>query len=274
MVSLITGSHGFIGKHLMEYLDGIGEKYIPYDLKVGLDIFDEWSLYMAVRECDLVINLAGCTAVPVSYKIPYQYYKVNTEGAARVFRAATEFRKKVIHASTGEVYTRNSPYAASKIGAEAIADAEGIVNGADIVCLRFLNPYGVGQPNSYVIPLFVKRGLSGKPFTIHGEGTQRKDYVYVTDLASAIWVAKDLPASSRVDVGCGKTSSINEIASIIEKHLGKEIEREHIPGIPRPGEIKDLKGDIKPLLDLGWQPRVSLEDGIYKVIEDIRRQND
>jgi len=267
---LITGSEGFIGQHLVRYLEQQGIRVIRYDLKLGLDIFDEWALYMAVRDCDLIVNLAGCTAVPVSYKVPFNYYRVNTEGAARVFRAASEYKKKVIHASTGEVYVGNSPYAASKIGAEAAADAEAMINDAKIVCLRFLNPYGAGQPHSYVIPLFLRKALKGEPLTIHGEGQHAKDYIYVSDIAEAIWTARRLPFGLKVDVGSGKVTSINQIADVVEKVVAPQpVTRTYTDKGKRIGEKEVLKGNVKPLLDLGWKPKISLEEGVKLVKEDV-----
>lgn len=265
---LVTGSEGFIGKHLLEYLRDKAE-VIPYDLKLGLDIFNQWALYHYMRESSLVIHLAGCTGVPVSYKTPFDFYKVNTEGAARVFRVACDLGLKVIHASTGEVKIGNSPYAASKIGAEAAADAEIITNGADIVCLRFLNPYGPGQPRKYVIPFFLEKASEGSPLIIHGKGDQRKDYIYVTDLVEAIWLARKLPSGAKVDVGSGKTTSINDIAKIIRKMYSKKIKIKHTKGEERPGEVKDLKGNIEKLFSLGFKPKVSLEEGILKVKESL-----
>jgi UDP-glucose 4-epimerase len=218
----------------------------------------------------LVIHLAGATAVPISLQVPYEYYRINTEGAARVFRVASDYGKKVIHASTGEVYTCNSPYAASKVGAEAAMDAEIVSKDADIVSLRFLNPYGVGQPLSYVIPLFVRKAFKGEEFKIHGDGTQAKDYVYVTDLVKAIWTARKLPSGSKVDVGSGETASINDIVKTIEKLFHpQKLNYSHTGNVVRKGEVKSLDGDIKPLLELGWKPEVDLYEGIKKVKESL-----
>lgn len=268
MVVLVTGSHGFIGKHLVSYLKRLGHYVIEYDLANGRDIFNDWALRLQMRDCDICVHLAGVTAVPISYKVPDIYYRVNTEGAARVFRAASDYGKKVIHASTGEVKTRNSPYAASKIGAEAAMDSEIITNNADIVSLRFLNPYGVGQPLSYVIPLFIRKAIRGDVLTIQGDGNQSKDYVYVTDLVEAVWEARKLPSGTKVDVGTGKTSSINDIVCEIEKIV--PLKKTYLKDEKRKGEIDSLDGDIKALFDLGWKPKVSLEEGIKLVYEEVK----
>src|SRR3990167_4991002 len=103
MLTLISGSSGWIGKNLCDYLKSIGEEVIPYDLENGRDIFNDWQLNHFIRQADLVIHLAGCTGVPVSYQVPFDFYRVNTEGSARVFRAASRYKVKVIHASTGEI---------------------------------------------------------------------------------------------------------------------------------------------------------------------------
>lgn len=273
MKVLVTGSQGWIGTYLTKYLESLGEEVILYDLEVGRDIFNDWQLNHFMRQADLVIHLAGCTGVPISYQIPFDFYRVNTEGAARVFRTASKYKLKVIHASTGEVYTRNSPYAASKIGAEAAAEVERVTNGLDVVILRFLNPYGPGQPNKYVIPLFIEKALQGQSLTIHGSGDQRKDYIYIDDLVKAIWISKALKSGTVSDLGCGTTTSINGIAHAIKEVMEPlEVKIEHSEGGERPGEIMDLKGNMEPLYELGWKPEVDLITGVDKVRQDIMKK--
>lgn len=265
---LITGSKGFIGKHLAKYLHN--EEVVEYDLEVGRDIFNEWQLSHFIRQADLVIHLAGCTGVPVSYQTPNDFYRVNTEGTARVARVASRYGVKMIHASTGEVYTKNSPYAASKIGAEAAIEAERITNNLDAVVLRFCNPYGPGQPNKYVIPIFIDKALKGEVIKIHGNGEQKKDYVYIDDLVKAVWKARELPGSSVCDVGSGKTTSINRIAELIKDLVSpNELKIEHTGGDERPGEVKDLRANIKLLQEIGWEAKVDIEQGIEKVFQSV-----
>jgi nucleoside-diphosphate-sugar epimerase len=264
---MVTGSSGFIGSSLCEALHSSGYEVIYYDLTDGRDIFNDWLLRFHMRECDSVVHLAGSTVVPLSNLVPHDYYRVNTEGSARVFRAATEMKKKVIFASTGEVYIKNSHYAASKIGAEAAAHAEIIQRGGDIVILRFMNPYGYGQPESYLIPKFIKLVKSENPLTIHGNGEQRKDYIWVEDLAKAIITSLDFPSGTIADVGTGVTHSINDIVSIIEKLHGKPVEKIYIPSENREGELPEMKADTKLLKEYNWKPEVSFDEGIQRIWE-------
>ena len=268
---LITGSNGFIGRHLVPFLEAQGETVLRYDFENGRDIFNDWMLNHCMRQVDLCIHLAGCTGVPISYQVPFDFYRVNTEGAARVFRAAANQKVKVIHASTGEVYTKNSPYAASKIGAEAAAEAERVTNNLDVVILRFLNPYGPGQPNKYVIPFFMNKARKGQPLTIHGTGEQRKDYIYISDLIEAIWEARKLPAGTITDVGSGQTTSINQIAEIVASLYPTQIT--HTQGGERPGETHDLTGNIQALTQIGWSAKVSITEGIKRVKEVIEHES-
>lgn len=269
---LVTGSEGFIGRHVVDVLRESHIKVVRYDLKLGLDIFNEFQLYFHMRECQLVIHLAGNTVVPLSNEIPYSYYSINVEGTARVFRAASDLGVKVIHASTGEVYSGNSHYAASKIGAEAAAKAEIISKNADIVILRFLNPYGPYQPTKYIIPIYILRAISGKPLQIHGKGEQRKDYIYVTDLARAIWESRKLTSGSICDVGTGINTSVKEIALIVQDIFKpKEIPIEYIEVKDRIGESKEIKGNFEQLLNINWRPAILIKDGIQKVKDFIER---
>jgi UDP-glucose 4-epimerase len=259
---LVTGSHGFIGTTLCKMLPN----HIPYDLQNGRDIFNDWLLRFWMRECDLVVHLAGSTVVPLSNLVPHDYYRINTEGSARVFRAATEMKKKVIFASTGEVYIKNSHYAASKIGAEAAAEAEIKQRGGDIVILRFMNPYGYNQPSAYLIPKFIRFAKEGSPLTIHGDGEQRKDYIWIEDLAHAIIKCFGLSSGTIADIGTGETHSINEIVEYL-RALSKDkvVHVEYQDPFSRIGELKEMKANTKTLFNIGWMSTVSLKSGIEKL---------
>lgn len=262
MKYLLTGCEGWIGSHFFH--PDIEE----YDLKLGQDILDKHQLYKAVDQVDLVFHLAGETGVGRSWVDPSVYYKNNTLGSANVFRVARELGKKVVYASTGEVYHSNSPYAASKAGAEAAAKAE-TNKGLDIVMLRILNPYGPGQPITYIIPKFINLARANAPITIHGTGEQRKDYIYITDIISAFWAAKELPAGTISDLGSGTTKSIKEIAGDIIALTNSKSELIFVPS-PRPGEQQVLEGNMEYLLNIGWKPKVTWEEGLNNVRESLQ----
>lgn len=267
MRCLVTGNAGWIGKAVNKRLLDEGLETVPYDLVINRDILDTYQLYKQMIDVDMVFHLAGETGVSRSWFDPYIYYQNNTLGSAKVFRVARELNKKVIYASTGEVYVGNSPYAASKIGAEAAMRSE-LLKGADIVALRILNPYGVGQPESYIIPKFLKLAIEDKPITIHGDGEQRKDYLYITDIAEAFWSARELQAGTFADLGTGETKSIKEIANDVIKLTNSKSEVVFVPS-PRTGEAQVLQKAPEHLFSIGWKPQVNWEEGLENVRKSL-----
>lgn len=259
---LLTGSEGFLGKAVQERLKDAAFVY-RYDRSLGHNILDQHDLYNYMVNSDLVIHLAAETGIERSWLDPNFFYENNVLGSAKVFKAAREMNKKVIYASTGEVHVSNNPYAASKAGAESAVKSEQ-QKGLEIVILRILNPYGPRQPNNYIIPRFFRLALANQPLTIHGTGEQRKDYIYVTDIAEAFWEARKLPAGTIGDLGMGETHSIKEIAEAIVKLTGSKSEIIYVPS-PRVGEKPATEGNMEQLYSLGWKPLVSFIEGLRKV---------
>lgn len=267
MKCLTLGSEGFIGTEVQKCLIGKADEY-RYDRTLGLNILDEHSLYNYMINCDLVIHLAAETGIERSWLDPNFFYENNALGSAKVFKAAREMGKKVIYASTGEVHVSNNPYAASKAGVEAIAKCEQ-QKGLDIVILRILNPYGPRQPNNYIIPRFFRLAMEGKPLTIHGTGEQRKDYIYISDIANAFWAARELPGGTITDLGMGETHSIKEIAEEILKITNSKSEIIYVP-TPRVGEKPATEGDMTQLYNIGWKPQTTFVDGLRKVYDVLQ----
>lgn len=267
MKLLLTGSEGFIGKAVQEVVKDKAYTY-RYDRTLGLNILDDHTLYNYMVNCDLVIHLAAETGIERSWLDPNHFYENNVLGSAKVFKAAREMNKKVIYASTGEVHVSNNPYAASKAGAEAAAKSEQ-QKGLDIVTLRILNPYGERQPNNYIIPRFFRLALENKPITIHGTGEQRKDYIHVSDIAEALWAARELPAGTISDLGTGETQSIKDIAEEVLRITKSKSELVFVP-TPRVGEKPVTEGDMFPLFNINWSPKVSFKDGLRKVYDGLQ----
>ena len=266
MRCLLLGSEGFLGKALQVKLNTIPHmEIVKYDLTLGLDILDDYQLVKHMMDVDVVFHLAGETGVPRSWFDPYIYYQNNTLGSAHVFRRARELGKKVIYASTGEVYVENSPYAASKKGAESAGLSE-LHKGADIVFLRILNPFGPGQPEYYIIPKFLKLAQRGEPITIHGTGEQRKDYIYVDDITEAFWRARELPAGAISDLGIRETQSIKEIAEKIIELTNSKSEIVYVDS-PRLGEKSTLEGNMEQLFSIGWIPNYNFDEGLRRTME-------
>lgn len=112
--------------------------------------------------------------------------------------------------------------------------------------------------------------MAGQPLTIHGTGEQRKDYIHVSDIATAFWAARDLPASTISYIGTGETTSVNEIAEKILAVTGSKSEVVYVDS-PRHGEKELMEGERLALLGTGWTPKVSFEQGLRKVKEHYEK---
>ena len=281
MKTLVTGASGFIGCNLLPYLRRVAPEtdISRFDHASGQDILNLDQLDNAVEQMELVIHLAARTDVAVSYDNPLTFYPVNVMGAANVFEAARRHGAKVIHISTCDVYGENrdhgkpmredhpldvrSPYAASKLGAEAVAWSYINCYAADIVILRVFNPYGPQDKMRKLIPTFLRLALSHQALPVQGGGDQRRDYTYVGDVVRAIWAARDLSAGTICNVCTGKATSVTEIAEMVSRLCGNTSSLARSDQARRSGEPKEVFGSFARLNKLtNWEPNVSLEEGI------------
>lgn len=268
---LVTGGAGFIGSHLCERLIHGGHDVVVLDdLSTGLTsniehlplTFIEGSIttHSAVREAikgvNAVAHLAALGSVPRSIADPQSTYQVNAIGTLNVLEAARAQGAHVTFASSSSVYgsvptlprtedlpTRPiSPYGASKLSAESLVLAYTSSYEMRNVALRFFNVYGPRQrpdgPYAAVIPRFINAALTGNPIDIHGTGEQSRDFTYVASVAHVVEQAltrSSLWLTTPINVAFGTTTSINQIASALEKILGVSIERNYLPN--RPADI-------------------------------------
>lgn len=266
MKYLITGSSGWIGSSLKTYINLKleGSETIDYDIVDGNDLLDKENLYRYIDKVDTIYHLGAEVGIGRSWVNPDPYYRVNVLGSANIFRIAREMNKKVIYASTGEVKMGNTPYAASKIGAEAAGIAE-LQKGLDVVFLRILSLYGEGQPKNSILPKFIYLAINKKPLTIHGTGEQRKDYIHMDDVVEAFWAAQDLPKGTITDLGSGSTLSVKKIAELVAKKISYGTQIVYVP-TPRPGEKLDMSGDMEALYKIGWKPKVTFDKGLERMV--------
>ena len=281
MKTLVTGASGFIGCNLLPYLRHVAPEtdISRFDHASEQDILNLDQLDNAVKQMDLEIHLAARTNVAESYDNPLAFYPGNVIGAANVFEAARRHGAKVIHISTCDVYGENrnpgkpmredhpldvrSPYAASKLGAEAAALSYITCYAVDIVILRVFNPYGPHEKMRKLIPTFLKLALSHQALSVQGGGEQRRDYTYVGDVVRAIWAARDLPAGTICNVCTGKATSVTVIAEMVSRLCGNRSSLAHSDQAGRPGEPKEVFGSFARLNKLtNWEPNVCLEEGI------------
>jgi nucleoside-diphosphate-sugar epimerase len=303
--ALVTGGGGFIGSNLVRSLLAEG-----HDVRVldnfstgnranlaGLDVeVVEGELrsyervHNAVRGTEVVFHLGALGSVPRSVQDPLTSSAVNIEGTLNVLLAARdEGIRRVVYSSSSSVYgTRRqlpvtedqaadplSPYGVAKLAAERYCVSfSRVYESFETVVVRYFNVFGPRQSplSQYaaVIPLFITAIAEGRPITIDGDGEQRRDFTYVSNVVEGTILAADAKdANGRIfNVAASAPASVNQVAESIGQILGKDVKKEHAP--PRAGDIRDSWADITRAREtLGWQPTVGLEDGLRRTIETL-----
>ncbi|MBC8520993.1 MAG: SDR family oxidoreductase [Methanomicrobia archaeon] len=303
MKIVITGGAGFIGSNLAEELskEKDNEIIIVDDLSTGRienlktfnqnikfvrgSIMDLDLLKMIFEDVDYVFHQAAIPSVPRSIKDPIASNNANINGTLNVLVAAKDSSvKKVIYASSSSVYgdtpelpkredmTANpkSPYAVTKLVGEYYCDVFNEVYGLNTISLRYFNVYGPRQDpySDYaaVIPRFINMVSENKSPVIYGDGEQTRDFTFVKDVVRANIFAAKSDAKGVYNIANGNRISINELAEMIMKLMGKNLKPVH--DAPREGDVKHSLGDIsRAKKDLGYEPRYSLEEGLRGTIE-------
>jgi dTDP-glucose 4,6-dehydratase len=309
---LVTGADGFIGSHLTEALVRAGNDvraFVLYnsfnswgwldhcgdDVKGKFEVFagdirDPYGVRTAMKGCDSVLHLAALIAIPYSYHSPDTYVDTNIKGTLNIVQAARDLGvAKVIHTSTSEVYGTarfvpitedhplqgQSPYSASKIGADQIAMSFYASFGTPVAILRPFNTYGPRQSARAVIPTIITQISSGKRQLNLGAVHPTRDFNYVTDTVAGFMAALN---SGRgigevINVGSNFEISIGDTARIIAEVMGVEVEIHADEKRLRPekSEVERLwaaNGKARDLL--GWQPQYSGLDGFRRgLIETV-----
>jgi UDP-glucuronate 4-epimerase len=235
-----------------------------------------------------VLHLAGVAGVRPSLKDPARYARVNVEGTANVLEITRELGiRRLIFASSSSVYGNStplparedapaivpeSPYAASKRSAELVAQSL-CRHHPDIsaTALRFFTVYGARQRPEMAITLFTRAILAGKPITIFGDGSMRRDFTHVDDIARGVVAAADArsPGFHVYNLGSGAPVTLTELVRALAEATGTEpkVERAAVP----PGDVEATFADItRAKSDLGWSPRVALRDGLKTVVAWVR----
>lgn len=291
MKILITGGSGFIGTHTVEIGRSVGHEITNLDISGNSDISEsivniDWS-ELGLQNYDAVIHLAALVSVPESFNDPSRYHEVNVEATRRLFMSCVESGiKKVIFSSSAAVYSTlenpdnftTSPYSNSKILGER--HARNIASSSTkFTIFRFFNVYGPGQEYnsrySSVIPMFVKRIVSGQPITIFGDGRQTRDFIHVSDIAKTLISSLEKGHHDNFqlfDLGSGVETSVNELLSLVissAKEKGVEINSEIIHEAPRKGDIRHSIANTSNFSSI-CDPRLflSLKTGIDGLLDE------
>lgn len=304
---LVTGAGGFIGSHLAEMLAEQGARVramvrygsagrwgwldsspLAAELEVVAgDIRDPETLAAAMEGVETVFHLAALIAIPYSYVTPLAYVRTNVEGTVNVLQAARAAGvRRVVHTSTSEVYGTaryvpiderhplqgQSPYSASKIGADKLAESFWGAYELPVVIVRPFNTYGPRQSARAVIPTLITQALTGAPVAL-GALTPTRDFTFASDTAAgflAAGLAGPEALGQTINLGVGSEISIGDLAQRIAALVGRPLELRRDPERERPAgsEVQRLLSDNRLARELlGWQPRVSLDDGLRRTMD-------
>jgi len=305
---LVTGADGFIGSHLVERLvqDGAAVRAFclynsrgswgwlddadpavraSVDVLLG-DIRDAGFVAAATEGVEVVLHLAALIAIPYSYRSPRSYVDTNVLGTLNVLEAARQLgTPRVVHTSTSEVYGTarsvpitedhplqgQSPYSASKIGADKIAESYHLSFGVPVATLRPFNTYGPRQSTRAVIPTILSQLSAGERRIHLGDVRPTRDFTFVEDTARAFLAVADAPTDAVVgktlNAGTGVEISIGDLVQTIARAAGCEVEVvEEAERLRPPGsEVMRLVCDSSRLTQAtGWKPAVSLAEGLAR----------
>ncbi len=306
---LVTGADGFIGSHLTETLvqRGYNVRAFTYynsfsswgwldhaapEIKAKLDVVagdirDYHAVKHAMQGCDVVLHLAALIAIPYSYSAPQSYVDTNVTGTLNVLQAARELGvKKVVHTSTSEVYGTarsvpiteahalqgQSPYSASKIGADAIAFSYFSSFETPVVIIRPFNTYGPRQSARAVIPTIISQIAAGAKEIKLGALHPTRDFNFIDDTVNGFIAvaASDKAVGEVINIGSGFEISIGDTANVIAEAMGANVkivcENERMR--PEKSEVERLLACNKKAAELtGWQPEYGSLEGFARGIK-------
>lgn len=297
---LVTGGAGFIGSHMVDVALEAGYAVRVVDNLVGghernlahhagnpdlafekHDIRDLAADHAVFRDVKYIIHYAGIGDIVPSIERPVDYMSVNVQGTVRVLEGAREAGvEKLVYAASSSCYgladtpTREDhpiapqyPYALSKYQGEQAALHWHQVYGLPVNAVRIFNAYGtrVRTTGAYgaVFGVFFRQKLAGEPFTVVGDGTQSRDFLYASDVARAFLAAAETPLAGRIwNLGAGNPQSVNRLVELIGGPVT------YVPR--RPGEPDITHADITAIRrDLGWAPTIPFEDGVARMMAEI-----
>lgn len=306
--ALVTGAGGFIGSHLTELLVAEGydvKAFVHYNSNsnwynlerlskesldsveiVMADVADPFAVDKAVKGCDVVFHLAALIGIPYSYVAPGAYVSTNVNGTLNVLESCRRHDvSRVLHTSTSETYgtaqyvpidekhplVGQSPYSATKIAADKLAESFWLSFGTPVTTVRPFNTYGPRQSMRAIIPTIIAQAIGKGELTL-GSLDPVRDLTFVTDTARGFLAASlsDKVMGEVVNLGVGSGPSVGELVERIGRLLGKELEVKQDPARIRPAnsEVMRLISDNnKAKTQMGWEPLVDLDAGLSATIK-------
>lgn len=310
---LVTGAGGFIGSHLAERLVELGAdvsalvRYTstgawgwldrsPHKDQINVilgDVRDQDAVLRMMQGVEVVFHLAALIGIPYSYHAPLSYVRTNIEGTLNILQSAMRCNvERVLQTSTSEVYGSaisvpiseshplqgQSPYSASKIGADKIAESFHLSFHLPVVIVRPFNTFGPRQSARAVIPTIVSQALNQSAITL-GNLEPTRDLCYVSDTVEGFVKAAESPQAigEVINLGTGREISIGQLAETILQMMGKRLpvvnEAQRVR--PKGSEVDRLCADNSKARELvGWEPQYTLEDGLARTIEWITENHE
>ncbi|MBP6437004.1 MAG: NAD(P)-dependent oxidoreductase [Paludibacteraceae bacterium] len=278
MKILVTGFSGFIGTYLVEKLKQYNHELILLDISNGVDICD-WKQIKQYNNIDVIIHLANLSFVPASYSDPQNFYTTNYLSTLNMLELCRKNNARLIFFSSyvygqpqyqpiDEVHPIQAfnPYAQTKVICESLCEGYFRDFGVPITIFRPFNIYGIGQHPDFLIPTIIQQAMNGK-IEIKDD-RPRRDYIHVSDIVEAVISAVEKPSSEKhiYNLGSGVSYSVKEIVTFVRSFFDNDIDyickNEY-----RPNEVMDTVANINKIkCELNWQPKVTIEKGIQKMI--------
>jgi UDP-glucose 4-epimerase len=293
---IVTGGSGFLGTHLIRALNKAGHQVKNIDLHqssehqtIVADVRNLDKMIELIRDADIVFHLASLIEAGESVKFPQKFIDYNIDGTLNVLEAMKANQiKTFIFSSSAAIYGEPinvpikendrtipiNPYGMTKLAMEALLSSYVRAHGFTGIALRYFNLYGPEehhQPETHVIPRFIKQIYDGEEVTVWGDGGHKRDYIYIADVVEAHLRAIELSQKEPeqyhyFNLSTERPASVIEIARLIEKIIQKKANIKNFP--ERPGDPRVLVADAsKAKQILNWQAEVGLETGIKKTVE-------
>ncbi len=295
--TLVTGGAGFIGSLLSSKVIEKTDLTVIDDFSVGNpsalpdgahviegDVSDRELILSSIQDADIIFHQAGLVSVSQSVENPYESHTNNVTGTLNILDVARRNNARVVLASSAAIYGHpdytpidekhpfnpTSPYGLDKLTADYYTRLYADLYDLETAILRYFNVFGPGQTGGEyagVIPIFIEQALSGEDITIHGDGEQTRDFVYVDDVVRAnILAAQTTTSGTAYNIATGESISIRELAEKIREITDSTSDIVHIES--RSGDIEHSVADISNAkAGLDYEPSVTLEEGLVRTID-------